>query len=187
MKRRLGIKNSYEKTTGETENEKKYLHSKCNASTAYIVIYTSCFYGAPDQLKLLSIVIPNKVGSLVVGKSNYSEVIKLLGEPELTESKSELGTEFLELKYPLKGIEISINKNKQMRTTRIEVYSPFSGTSTEGIRLGIPIAESKNLISSRFGKPSNESDGYVDWDINKSIFALKHENGLVIAVKMLGD
>ncbi len=170
----------------------KKLTSTLNAMLALLLLLftTSCSNEASDQLKSLSIVMPNKVGSLVVGKSNYSDVIKLLGEPELTESKKSKYTEgeSLELKYPRKGIEISIDKNKQMRTTRIEMYRPFSGSSAEGLRLGISIAESKKIISSRYGNPDTEHEGYVDWEIIKSTYlAIKHENGIVIAIKMLGD
>lgn len=142
---------------------------------------------ASDQLKPLSIGIPDKIGSLVVGKSNYADVVALLGVPELTENTTTkyAKQEILELKYPLKGIEFTIDKNKQMRVVRIEVYRPFTGSSAEGLRLGMPLADAKQIISSRFGKPKIEFNGYVDWEIPNTV-ALKYEDGIVIAIKMLG-
>jgi len=143
-------------------------------------------FGASNQPPL-SITIPDKVGALVVGKSNYADVIRLLGEPELKENtKTKYSEEdILELKYPHKGIEFIISKNKQMRVVRIEVYRPFSGSSIEGLRLGMPIIEAKKLIASQYGKPKIEFEGYVDWEIPNT-FALKHEDGIVVAIKMLG-
>ena len=151
-------------------------------------------YADGQKLPQLSITFPNKVGPLVVGKSNYADLIELLGEPELMENTKIESTkqDILELKYPRKGIEFTVDKNKQMRVVRIEVYRPFSGSSMEGLRLGMPIAEATKLISSRYGKPSVEFEGYVDWEIPNTYglpntFALKHEGGFVVAIKMLGS
>lgn len=137
---------------------------------------------AAERTEKLSIEMPDKIGSLVVDKSNYADVVTLLGDPELTEhTKADL----LELRYPTKGIEFTIYKNKQMRVARIEVYRPFTGSSAEGIRLGMSISDAKQIVSSQFGAPRIEFDGYVDWDIPNTL-ALKYEDGIVIAIKMLG-
>lgn len=142
---------------------------------------------ANDKLKALSIQIPNKVGSLIVGKSNYTDVVSLLGKPELIENEKIESTKqkILDLKYPRKGIEFTIDKNKQMRVVRIEVYKPFTGSSAEGLRLGMDFKMAKKIIESRYGKPSIEFEGYIDWEIPNT-FAIKYEDGLVIAIKMLG-
>ena len=142
---------------------------------------------AVDHLESLSIEAPNKIGSLIVGQSNYAEVVALLGMPEFTENIKENLTkqDIMELRYPLKGIEFTIDKNKQMRVVRIEIYRPFEGSSVDGLRIGMPVAEAKRIISSRFGKPNIELDGYVDWEIPNTL-ALKYEDGIVIAIKMLG-
>ena len=143
---------------------------------------------ADKQAELLLIKAPDKVGSLVVGKSNYADVISILGNPDFAESKKITITnqEILDLKYPLKGIEFTIDKNKQMRVARIEVYKPFAGSSAEGIYLGMPIEKAKQIISDQFGSPHHEFSGYVAWRI-PNMFALKHENGVVVAIKMLGE
>lgn len=140
-----------------------------------------------DHLSL-SITIPDRVGTFIPGKSNYSDIVRVLGEPELTEhsvSKYTTG-EFLHLRYPSKGLEFSINKQKQMRVTRIEAYKPFKGSSAEGLKLGISIEEARNIINVKYGPPSMELQGYLSWDI-PTPFTLKHDSGVVVAIKMLGD
>jgi hypothetical protein len=72
-----------------------------------------------------------------------------------------------------------------MRVVRIEVYRPFTGSSAEGLHLGMDFKEAKKIVISRFGKPKFEFEGYIDWEIPNT-FAIKHEDGLVIAIKMLG-
>lgn len=166
--------------------------------TVLLALSVSTFSSAyaADQLKLLSIEIPDKIGSLVVGKSNYADIVALLGAPELIENTvtETLKQEILDLKYPRKGLEFTIDKNKQMRVVRIEVYKPFIGSSVEGLRLGMPVAEAKRIISSRLGKPYTDYDSYVDWDIPNTLshkypntLGLKCEDGIVIAIKMLGE
>ena len=146
-------------------------------------------YAEVQNPSQLSIIIPNKIGPLEVGMSNYDDVIKLLGNTELMENAITKRTnqETLELKYPRIGIELTIDKNKQMRVVRIEVYRPFSGKSSEGLCIGMPITTATQLITSKYGKPKVDLKGfgYVDWEIPNA-FALKHENGVVISIKMLG-
>jgi hypothetical protein len=42
---------------------------------------------ADKQAESLLIKAPDKVGSLVVGKSNYADVVSVLGNPDFAESK----------------------------------------------------------------------------------------------------
>lgn len=166
---------------------KKIMSSTVSVLIIFLIAVAAPFSFAASNEPPLSIILPDKVGTLVVGKSNYADVIQLLGEPELIENKITKYSQqdILELKYPRKGIEFTIGKEKQMRVLRIEVYRPFSGSSVEGLRLGMPITEAKNLIASKYGKPWLDVKGYVEWEI-PSTFALKHEDGIVVAIKMLG-
>jgi len=152
----------------------------------WIAVAAPLSFATSNQLTL-QITIPDKVGPLVIGKSNYADVIQLLGEPELIENTTSLflSVPILHLRYPRRGIEFTIDKNKQMCVARIEVFKPFSGSSIEGLRLGIPITDAKKLIASQYGEPKMEHQGYVDWEIPNT-FALKYGDGIVVGIKMLG-
>lgn len=135
----------------------------------------------------LQIRIPNQLGSLVVGKSNYNDLVNLLGKAEFVEHVRSKNTqeELLDVKYPSLGIEFTIIKTKQMRISRIEVYRPFNGKTVEGVFVGMTIPKARGIITGEYGNPATEIDGYVHWEI-PTTFALKHENGVVVAIKMVG-
>ncbi len=143
---------------------------------------------ADNETKLrLQIHIPNQLGSIVVDKSNYNDIVNLLGKAEFVEHEISKVTqiEFLRVRYPRLGIEFSIDKNKQMRVIHIEVYRPFKSKTTEGIFVGMSISTARDIMVKKYGKPTTEFGGYMHWDI-PNIFAIKYENGFVVAIKMLG-
>ena len=133
-------------------------------------------------------VIPNRVAGLVIGDANYSDVVSLLGTPTLAQNQETAATqqEILNLYYPVEGIELTLDRNRQMKVVRIEVYRPFPGKSQEGLYVGMPFNEARAILKSRYGQPKMEFDGFVDWETPRSSFSIKHESGQVVAFKMLG-
>lgn len=164
------------------------LRSLCfHAVALWLMIHAPIALADNEAKPQLQIRIPNQLGSLVVGKSNYNDLVKLLGKAEFVEHVRLENTqeELLEVKYPRMGIEFTIIKNKQMRISRIEVYRPFNGKTVEGVFVGMPIPKARDILIGEYGNPASEMNGYVDWKTSNT-FALKHENGAVVAIKMVG-
>jgi hypothetical protein len=110
---------------------------------------------------------PDRLGSLVIGSSTLEDVVAVLGEPDNAGELQIPGPRTLKiLKYSRLGIEIHIVQDLRKRIVSIELSQNFSGTSVDGLRIGMPIDEAKAISLARFGKPFAASDIYGEWFIH---------------------
>ncbi|MBK9521378.1 MAG: hypothetical protein IPO13_07135 [Rhodocyclaceae bacterium] len=130
-----------------------------------------------------SIELPKNISGVIVGTSTYAEVTQILGKPEFNEDAS--AGSMMGLKYPSKGIEVYVSRDRQMTAETIEIYKPFAAKSSEGLFVGMPVAEATNILNQKYGQPKLSMPGMTIWRAGASDVAFRDRDGIVVAFQLM--